>query len=212
VNPFTNNSTHTHKLNYNSHLRVRCSYLLANNFTSFSEISIPPRIIKRSTTLLIHEYFQSNRILATFDRVFRKFTAFPCSEAILSAKCEINLGMSSRLSFNEGTFIKIRPVIYKSKLNSFGNFLSNLLFVAAITRTSTLISFSAPTFKSYFLVKHVILWLAPKDSYLSIYLERLFLYLCFKFTSTIFTADVNALHVQTTHSINSEGIAAQLTS
>jgi hypothetical protein len=41
-----------------------------------------------------------------FNRIKEILTAFPCS-AILSAKCAINIGISSRLSFSEGTLIKI---------------------------------------------------------------------------------------------------------
>ena len=83
--------------------------LLANNFTSCSEISELPKIIKRSTTFLNSRIFpvqsySCNNFMAVFEKFFIEF---PCSKAIFEAKCSINAGISSLLSFKAGTLINI---------------------------------------------------------------------------------------------------------
>ena len=76
----------------------------------------------------------------------------PCSAAIFSVKCSINNGISSRLSFNPGTFIKITAKRWykSSRKRPFSISFFKSLLVAAITRTSTLISLSAPTLVTTF--------------------------------------------------------------
>jgi hypothetical protein len=130
------------------------------------------------------------------------FTAFR-SEAILSANARSTLDV--RLSFNEGTLSKLQPV-YDINPHETASAISvfKSLFVAAITRTSTLISFSAPTLEIILSCKTRNTLACAEDSYLSISSRKIVpLSAASNLPARSFTADVNApLHVQITHSLS----------
>ena len=77
-----------------NHFSLFTNHLDASNFTSVSEISFPPRIIKRSTTFRNSRIFpvqsySCNNLIACFEN---DLLAFPCSSAIFVVKCSINNG------------------------------------------------------------------------------------------------------------------------
>ena len=158
--------------------------------------------------------YSCNNLTACFEKCF---TAVPCSEANFWAKCEINSGISSLLSFKEGTLIRITAKRwYKSsrKRPSAISFFKSL-FVAAMTRTSTLMSLSAPTRVITFSCKarNTLAWaerlMSPISSKKIVPLSA---------TSNLparsFTAEVKAPFTWPNNSlsINSLGMAAQFTS